>query len=199
MSSYDLVVIGCSWGGLDALTLLIKALPSDFEVPILIVQHRGADTETRLSDLLQSDTHLTLGEAEDKEPITPGHVYIAPANYHVLIDDGHFALSTEAPVRFSRPSIDVTLASAAHAYGPKVVAAVLTGANEDGARGLQCIVEYGGHAIVQDPATAEMGTMPAAALRRVPQAVKLPLTAMAAYLGDLARGAVPPARRRASA
>jgi len=124
---------------------------------------------------------------------------VAPANYHLLIEEGHLSLTTEAPVRYSRPSIDVMFGSAAHAYGKRVVGIVLTGANEDGSRGLQCIAEYGGYCIVQDPATAEVSTMPAAALRRVPTATCLPLDKIAGHVADVVRNGPPERAVRASA
>ena len=195
---FDLIVVGASWGGLDALTVLVRGLPADFAVPVVIVQHRGPDAQSFLSDLLQQWTGRKVLEPEDKEPIEPGHIYIAPANYHLLVETGHFSLTTEAPVRYSRPSIDVMFGSAAHAYGKRLIGVVLTGANEDGSRGLQCVEEYGGYCVVQDPATAEVATMPEAALRRVPRAAKLPLADIAAHLVDVARNG-PPESVRATA
>lgn len=194
-----MIAVGASWGGLDALTVLVRGLPTDFAVPVVIVQHRGPDAQSLLSDLLQQWTGRKVLEPDDKEPIEPGHVYIAPANYHLLVEDGHFSLTTEAPVRYSRPSIDVMFGSAAHAYGERLIGVVLTGANEDGSRGLQCIQEYGGYPVVQDPATAEVATMPAAALRRVPQAVALPLSAIAGHVVNVARNGPPADFARASA
>ncbi len=188
---FDLIVVGASWGGLDALTSLAHGLPPDFAVPVVIVQHRGPDTDSLLAELLQEWTGRTVREAEDKEPIEPGHIYVAPGNYHLLVEEGYFSLTTEAPVRYSRPSIDVTFGSAAHTYGERVIGVVLTGANEDGSRGLQCIYEYGGYCVVQDPATAEVGTMPAAALNRVPRATKLPLADIQRHLVDVARNGQP--------
>lgn len=188
---YDLVVIGASWGGLDALTAIVRGIPADFAVPVVIVQHRGADAESFLSGLLQEWTGRHVSEPEDKEPIEAGHIYVAPANYHLLVEPDHFSLTTEAPVRYSRPSIDVMFGSAAHAYGERLIGVVLTGANEDGSRGLQCVQEFGGYSIVQDPETAEVSTMPAAALRRVPQAVKVPLSGIALHIVDVARNGPP--------
>lgn len=195
----DLVVIGASWGGLDALTTLVRGLPPDFPVPVAIVQHRGPDTESFLSGLLQQWTTLTVCEPEDKDALRPGHIYVAPANYHLLIEEGHLSLTTEAPVRYSRPSIDVMFGSAAHAYGKRLIGVVLTGANEDGSRGLQCIADYGGYCIVQDPGTAEVATMPAAALRRVPQASCLPLERIAEHVADVVRNGPPEKAVRATA
>lgn len=184
---FDLIVVGASWGGLNALTVLVRALPPDFVVPVVIVQHRGPDAESFLSGLLQQWTGRKILEPEDKNPIEPGHIYVAPANYHLLVETGHFSLTTEAPVRYSRPSIDVLFGSAAHAYGKKLIGVVLTGANEDGSRGLKCVDEYGGYCVVQDPATAEVATMPAAALRRVPRAAVVPLSGIAAHVVDVAK------------
>ena len=195
---FDLIVVGASWGGLDALTVLVRGLPQDFEVPVVIVQHRGPDAQSFLSDLLQQWTGRKVLEPEDKEPIQPGHIYIAPANYHLLVETGHFSLTTEAPVRYSRPSIDVMFGSAAHAYGSRLIGVVLTGANEDGSRGLKCVEEYGGYCVVQDPETAEVATMPEAALRRVPRAARVPLADIAAHLVDVGRNG-PPESVRASA
>src|SRR5687768_4408931 len=100
---FDLIAVGASWGGLDALTVLVRGLPPDFTVPVVIVQHRGPDAQSLLRDLLQRCTTRAVVEAEDKDPIEPDHIYIAPANYHLLVDDGHFSLTTEEPVRYSRP------------------------------------------------------------------------------------------------
>lgn len=195
----DLVVIGASWGGLDALTTLVRGLPENFTAPVVVVQHRGPDAESFLSDLLQQWTGRTLCEPEDKDALLPGHIYIAPASYHLLVEQGHLSLTTEAPVRYSRPSIDVMFGSAAHAYGKRLIGVVLTGANEDGSRGLQCIAEHGGYCIVQDPKTAEVATMPAAALRRVPNATCLPLDKIAAHVADVARNGPPERAVRATA
>ena len=190
---FDLIAVGASWGGLDALTVLVRGLPQDFAVPVVIVQHRGPDAESFLSGLLQQWTGRKVLEPEDKDPIEPGHIYVAPANYHLLVEAGHFSLTTEAPVRYSRPSIDVMFGSAAHAYGEKLIGAVLTGANEDGSRGLRCVDEYGGHCVVQDPATAEVATMPMAALKRVPGATVVPLSGLADHIVDVAKNG-PPAK-----
>ena len=165
-----LVVIGASWGGLHALTTIVQALPPTLAAPILIVQHRSKDAAGLLAELLQDVTPLPVLEVEDKEPLVDGQVYVAPPDYHVLVDDGHLALSTDAAVRYSRPSIDVSLASAADAFEARAIGVVLTGANDDGARGLRHIVERGGWGIVQSPETAEVRTMPEAALRAVRQA-----------------------------
>ncbi|HXL87151.1 MAG TPA: chemotaxis protein CheB [Gemmatimonadaceae bacterium] len=185
--AYSIVGIGTSWGGLAALTKLLSGLPGDFSVPVVVVQHRSSDSDRLLADLLQDTTDLTVSEVEDKDPLTPGTVLIAPANYHVLVDDGFLSLTLEEPVRFSRPSIDVMFSSAADMYGSATIGVVLTGANEDGARGLSDIVKRGGRALVQDPRTAEIAVMPSAAVKAVPSAEVLPLEAMAPRLVQLSR------------
>ncbi len=183
--AYEIVVVGTSWGGLAALRALVEGFPPEYALPTAIVQHRHKDSDAMLARYLQDHTRLRVCEVEDKQPIESGRVYVAPANYHMLVDRGHFSLSTEAPVRFSRPSIDVALISAADAYSHRAVGVVLTGANADGASGLTRIASVGGMAVVQDPATAEMPVMPAAALKAVPTARVFPLERIAAFLGAL--------------
>jgi len=195
---YSVVAIGTSWGGLAALTKLLGDLPADFRIPVVVVQHRGKDTERLLVQLLQDATALEVCEIEDKDPLTPGRVHVAPANYHVLIENGYASLTIEEPVRFSRPSIDVMFASVADTYQSAAIGVVLTGANEDGARGLAHIVKRGGHALVQDPKTAEIPIMPQAAIRTAPTAEVLPLHALAPRLIELSlEGAEIGARREA--
>lgn len=183
--AYSIVGIGTSWGGLAALTKLLTDLPADFGIPLVVVQHRSKDSERLLVQLLQDATDLKVCEIEDKDPLTPGTVHVAPANYHVLIEAGYASLTIEEPVRFSRPSIDVMLSSAADTYGPAAIGIVLTGANEDGARGLAHIVKRGGVGLVQDPKTAEIPIMPAAAIRAVPTAQVLSLTGLGRRLIEL--------------
>jgi two-component system chemotaxis response regulator CheB len=185
MISYSVVGVGTSWGGLAALSKLLRDLPADFGLPVVVVQHRGKDSDRLLAELLQDTTDLKVCEVEDKEPLTPGMVHIAPANYHVLVDDGYLSLTLDEPVRFSRPSIDVMFASAADTYGPRAIGVVLTGANEDGARGLADIVKRGGLALVQNPRTAEIPIMPQAAVKAVPNAEILELDALAPRLIEL--------------
>ena len=166
----DLVAVGSSWGGLAAGGLLLESLPEDFGAPIVIVQHR-TEAPSALAELLGSHTRLPVVEPDDKEQVRPGHVYVAPPGYHLLLDRTRFSLDTEAPVRYSRPSIDVLFQSAAEAFGRRMAAVVLTGANDDGSAGLALVAAAGGLAMVQDPATAERPAMPAAALAAVPDAV----------------------------
>jgi two-component system chemotaxis response regulator CheB len=151
----------------------------------VIVPHRHRHSEDLMTPLLQDRTTLQVREIEDKAPITPGAIHIAPADYHLLVEDGHFALSTDDPVNYSRPSIDVTFASVADAFGEHAVGVILTGANADGARGLRRIADRGGLALVQLPATAESPLMPDAALRSVPNSRVLTLAEIAATLGSL--------------
>lgn len=182
MKQISIAVIGASWGGLAALSRLLEALPKNFPVPIALVQHRSRHADELLASLLQDVTPLRVVDVEDKEPFEQGTVYIAPANYHLLVDDGHFTLTTDPLVRFSRPSIDVTFISAGDAYPNATVGVILTGANDDGSRGLKHIVARGGTGIIQDPETAESPTMPAAAILAVPEAEVLPLDAIAPRL-----------------
>lgn len=185
---YDLVVVGTSWGGLSALRALVGALPASFRMAVTLVQHRHKDSDHVLRALLQERSPLEVCEVEDKMPLEQGHVYVAPPDYHTLVEPGYFSLSTEAPVRYSRPSIDVTFSSAADAYAHRAVGVILTGANADGALGLRRISDRGGLALVQDPETAESGTMPAAAHLAVPRARVMPLAEIAAYLAMLPAG-----------
>ena len=183
--SYQIVVVGTSWGGLSALRELMAGLPRGLGMPVVIVQHRHRQSDHLLPTLLQDETHLCVCEVEDKAPIVSGNVYIAPADYHLLIDETHFSLSTDEPVRYSRPSIDVTFQSAADSYGARAVGVVLTGANADGAAGLRRIVDRGGLAFVQMPQTAESPAMPTAALRSVPDARVLTIAEIANAIGTL--------------
>lgn len=185
---YDLVVVGTSWGGLAALRTLVAGLPDSFQMAMTLVQHRHKDSDQLLRALLQERSTLRVYEVEDKMPLEHGHIYVAPPNYHTLIEPGHFSLSTDAPVRYSRPSIDVTFSSAADSYTHRTVGIVLTGANSDGADGLRRISDRGGFAIVQDPATAESPTMPAAAQKAVPRARVMSLEAIADFLASLPAG-----------
>jgi two-component system chemotaxis response regulator CheB len=177
------VVIGASAGALDALTAILPALPADFGLPIVVVVHIPPDKPSVLSELFTAKCAVRVREAEDKEPLAKGTVYFAPPDYHLLVEsDRTLSLSTEAPVLFSRPSIDVLFESAADALGPAVIGLVLTGANEDGASGLKAVVDAGGTAIVQDPETAFASAMPEAALAACPDATVVLLEEIAKYL-----------------
>jgi two-component system chemotaxis response regulator CheB len=165
---YELIAVGTSWGGLTALSRLFDDLAPEVEQPIVVAQHRSAESpEGGLAHLLQNRTKRVVRDAEDKDRLEPNHVYLAPPDYHLLVEPGSLALSTEDAVQFARPSIDVMFETAADAYGERAIGIILTGANEDGAAGLARIKERGGVAIVQDPDTSERRRMPDAALAAV--------------------------------
>lgn len=189
----ELIVIGTSLGGLSALTVLLSQLPRTLRVPLVIVQHRGPGLDGSLSRLLAQRSALSVVDAEDKMTLEPCHAYLAPPDYHLLIEaPGLLALSTDPPVRWARPSIDVLFESAADVYGRSVAGVVLTGASADGADGLRRISARGGVAVVEDPTTAECPTMPSAALTATPAAHVLPIGRMAHYLIELAQRSAPP-------
>jgi two-component system, chemotaxis family, protein-glutamate methylesterase/glutaminase len=183
---YELIVIGASWGGLEALSRLLDGLPDDVHQPIVVAQHRSAESEDLgLEKLLQPHTRRLVRDPDDKTELEQDHVYLGPPDYHVLIEGNHLALSTDAPVQFARPSIDVLFESAAYAYGERAIGIVLTGANADGAEGLARIKERGGVAIVQDPATSERRAMPDAALAATAADAVLPLEEIPAFVFGL--------------
>lgn len=184
MSARALVAIGCSWGGLDAVETILVGLPTDLAATVVVVQHR-VHAPSDLASLLGAHTPWAVCEAEDKEEIGPRRVFLAPPGYHLLVDGGRFALSTEGPVQHSRPSIDVFFESVADGFGPQAIGVVLTGANDDGAAGLADIARRGGAAVVQDPATALKPEMPAAALKAVPGAEVVALDGIAAVVARL--------------
>lgn len=162
---YEAVVLGTSMGGMQLLKLLLPALPVDYRLPLVVVQHLDERSPGALPALLDQYCAIRVKEADEKEPVLPGTVYIAPANYHLLIEaDRTFSLSVDARVNYARPSIDVLFESAADAYGPRLVGLVLSGANRDGAAGLRYIRARGGLAVVQDPHSAEAAMMPRAAI-----------------------------------
>jgi two-component system, chemotaxis family, protein-glutamate methylesterase/glutaminase len=162
------VVIGASLGGFDAVRLLLGGLPAGFPAPIVLVQHRMSDSDGLLVELLGAESLLPVSEPEDKDPILPGHVYLAPSDYHLLVERGFFSLSMEDPVHHARPSIDVLFQSAADSYGPSTIAVVLTGSNRDGASGAREVKKAGGRVLVQDPRTALSRIAPDAAMECTP-------------------------------
>lgn len=161
---FKLIVIGASLGGMCALQRLLAALPIDLPAAVVVVQHRHPDSGNTIVMLLQEQCGLPVSEPEDKEPILSGRVYLAPANYHLLINEGYFSLSVDEPVVYARPSIDVLFESAADAFGCRTIGALLTGANQDGTAGLAAIKTGGGFTIAQDPENAECPIMPQAAI-----------------------------------
>jgi two-component system chemotaxis response regulator CheB len=188
ITEVDAVVVGASAGGVEALGELLPALPAAMRAAGFVVLHVPRHRPNMLVPLLQGRCAVTLREAEDKAPVEPGTVYVAPADYHLLLDDGpRVSLSVDPPVHHSRPSVDVLFESAADVFGPRLLGIVLTGANDDGASGLAAIHEAGGWTVVQDPATAQVPTMIEAALRRTRVDHVLTLDAIAAVLRGLAR------------
>lgn len=184
--SVGVVVIGASAGAVQALLVVLPALPASFALPILVVVHVPPDRDNVLAPLMQAKCRLTVKEAEDKEPIVGGVIYFAPSDYHLLIEaDRTLALSTDEPVNYSRPAIDVLFESAADAYGEELVGVILTGANHDGAAGLRAVADAGGVAIVQPPDEAYATAMPDAALEACPSAMTMNLDAIASYLSSL--------------
>jgi two-component system chemotaxis response regulator CheB len=182
----SLAVVGASWGGLQAVGSLVGGLDERCSLAVVIGQHRAPDAPAdAYVRSMQAKCPLPVREVEDKDPIEPGHVYVAPADYHLLIDDGAFGLTLEGPVRYSRPSIDVLFESAAESYGDGVVAVVLTGANDDGCRGALAIKEAGGLVYAQDPDTAERREMPEGVIGTGVVDAVLPVAALAAVLNHL--------------
>jgi two-component system, chemotaxis family, protein-glutamate methylesterase/glutaminase len=179
--------MGASWGGLAALERVLGGLPRDFDTPIAIAQHRSADGgSTSLARLLASHSTRPVTDVEDKQPIERGRVYLAPPDYHLYVDEDGFALSVDDAVLYSRPSIDVLFESAADHYRERLIAVVLTGANEDGAHGIAVVKRLGGYTIVQNPVEAERSEMPRAAMRAIDPHKVLSLDAIPSELAALA-------------
>jgi two-component system chemotaxis response regulator CheB len=182
----EAIVIGASAGAVDTLSVLLPGLPADYPLPLLVVVHLPADKPTILPELLRAKCRIAVREAEDKEPVVPATVYFAPPDYHLLVEaDRTLALSSDEPVLYSRPSIDVLFESAADAYGPHVLGVVLSGANSDGALGLKAIMDAGGRGAVQDPQSASAAAMPQAALARCPDALCLNIQELVVYLSGI--------------
>lgn len=182
----EAVAIGASAGGVEALSVLLPALPADTRVTVFIVLHLPRDRPSLLSEIFTRKCRLPVREARDKESVAPGTVYFAPSNYHVLVDEGpQLALSADDPVHHSRPSIDVLFESAAHLYGNRLLGIILTGANQDGAEGLAAVHDRGGVTVVQQPETAHAPQMVRAALKLRAADFVLPLDGIAALLGTL--------------
>lgn len=180
-----MVVVTASLGGLDALQSLLSRLPSELEAPVAIVQHRSVDEDSQLCRLLATQSTLPVTEPVDGDRIRPGQVFLAPADYHLLVDGDHFALSTEGPVCFSRPSANVLFESAAQGLPGEVIAVVLTGSSEDGAAGAAAVAQSGGRVLVQDPSEARSPVAPRAAKARVPTAEVLPLEKLAPRIAEI--------------
>lgn len=165
----DAVAIGASAGGVEVLSLLLAALPAGCRASFFIVVHIPRERPSLLAEVFGTRCALPVREAEDKEPVQPGTVYFAPPDYHLLLDRGPAcALSSDAPVHFSRPSIDVLFDSAADIYGERLLGLILTGANQDGAEGLAAVGRAGGRTVVQEPGGAAVPFLPEAALQQGP-------------------------------
>lgn len=182
---FEVLVIGTSLGGFSALKVLLGGLTKSFPLAIAVVQHRHKDSGDLMSSSMQQHIKLPIHEAEDKDELLPGHIYLAPADYHLLLNQSYLTLSVDEPVCFARPSIDVLFESAADAYTHRTIGIILTGANRDGTKGLARIKACGGLTIVQDPATAETSIMPQAAIATTEVDAILPLPEIAPYLVNL--------------
>jgi two-component system chemotaxis response regulator CheB len=182
----EAIVIGASAGAIEALSSLLPALTPGLRVPTVIVVHLPPRQPSLLPELFGRLCQLPVREPVAKQPVAAETIWFAPADYHLLIErERTFSLSIDAPVRFSRPSVDVLFESAAYAYGARLVAIVLSGANEDGAEGAKLVRQLGGYVLVQDPAEASMPEMPEAAIRRAnPQCVG-PVALLASTARDL--------------
>lgn len=167
-SAETVVVIGASLGGVKALKQILPALPAGYAGAVAVVQHRGPESGDAFARLLDRSCTLPVSEPDDWQEIERGHVYVAPPDYHLMIERGRFALSVDAPVHHVRPSIDVLFETAGRAYGQRLTAMLLTAANEDGARGIEDVRRYGGFTIVQNPDEAESPIAVQAALSRGP-------------------------------
>jgi two-component system chemotaxis response regulator CheB len=183
--TWQFIAIGASLGGFQALRTVLGALPNDFVLPVGLVQHRSSEDSEVFASLLANHTELPVIEVNDKEEIRNGCIYVCPSNYHLLVDHGQFALSTDEPVLHARPSIDVFFESAAEAYRESVIGVLLTGMSRDGTAGLARIKEKGGFTIVQDPAAAEGRIMPEAAIASVAIDKILPLEDIGPFLTGL--------------
>lgn len=174
------VCIGASWGGVEALKHVLSQLPGDLGAAICIVLHRAEDEEReRLAHVLRRTSRLKICEPDDKQPLHAGTAYIAPSGYHLLVNDGHVSLSADDRVRWARPSIDVLFESVAASRGDEAIVVVLTGANDDGARGARAVHDAGGTVLVQDPDEAERREMPDATIAMTDVDAVLPIDELA--------------------
>lgn len=186
LNTYQAVVIGVSAGGLAALHSVLSQLDTHFSLPVLVVQHISSHYESRLPAILSKSYSGIVKEAEDKEVLVAGTIYISPPNYHMLVEtEKSIALSTEDKVNFSRPSIDILFETASEAYGDSLVGIVLTGTNADGSKGLYRIKQLGGLTIVQAPSTAEYDAMPKAAITKTSPSFILPLDEIGIFMNLL--------------
>ena len=178
----ELIVMGCSLGGMYALEKIFCVLPAGFATPIAIAQHRHKKSNEGLPEFFRRSCKIRIMDADDKQWIKPNTVYLAPADYHLLVEKGEFSLSVDEVVHHSRPSVDVLFESAADAYGSALIGVILTGANDDGASGVRRIKSRGGLVVAQDPKTAEAPSMPEAAIATGAVDQILPLDQIGPYL-----------------
>jgi len=185
--NYDAIVIGASAGGLDALAVLLPSLKPDLRLPVMVVLHISPNSDSFLVTYLNQMSGIRVTEAADKELLQPGTVYFAPPNYHLMVEDRRtLALTNEDKVNFSRPSIDILFETAVWTFGSRIIGIILTGANWDGARGMELIQAAGGYTIVQNPAQAVVARMPESVIERIRPDKVLPVEAMGPLLNELA-------------
>jgi two-component system chemotaxis response regulator CheB len=182
-----MIVIGGSLGSCEVLEQILSGLPASFPLPIAVTFHRHRDSDGMLAPVLQRASVLPVSEVEDKSSWKPGHVYVCPADYHLMIDDGCFSLSIDEPVNFARPSIDVLFESSAEWFGSKTIAVALSGSGSDGAAGAKKIRSAGGLVIAQDPINAEAPWMPSAVIAASKTRHVFPVEKIARLLVRLAR------------
>jgi two-component system chemotaxis response regulator CheB len=188
---FECVIIGGSWGGIEAVSAILSKLPADFPLPIVIVLHQHRKSGGHISEIFGRKCPLKVKEVEEKEDLEAGNVYIAPANYHLLIEkDRSLSFSIAEQVHYSRPSIDVSFISAAEAYRDGLIGVLLTGANQDGAEGVVHIKQFGGLAIIEDPNSAKVSIMPQSALNRTQVDQVLNLSDIADFLLAITMGVV---------
>ena len=188
MMPFQMIAVGTSLGGFEALKTMLGSLPEDFPAAVAVVQHRSREDSEGMLHLMQPHVRLPLVEVEDKDEIKGGYVYLSPPNYHLVAERGYFALSADSPVMHARPSIDVLFESVAESFGEQAIGVLLTGMSRDGTAGLAKIKERGGFAVVQDPSSAEGQTMPESAIASVPVDRVLPLAEIAPFLVELCAG-----------
>lgn len=194
---YRAIVAGVSFGGMDALEQILPALPENFRLPLIIVQHIGPESDDYRVEHLNSMCRITVKLAEEKESIQPAHAYLAPPGYHLLIEDTlTFSFSLEERVHFARPAIDVLFDTAVYTYGSRLIGLILTGANSDGSEGLRMIKDAGGLIIVQDPKTAMAPAMPEAAIAAANPDYIIPLGQIGPFLATIENNCPTKTRRR---
>ena len=191
-NAFSAIVIGVSSGGIEALRIILPCLPADFMLPVIVVQHRHPTSDGFIIRLLNETCQLGVKEVDEKEEALPGMIYLAPADYHLMIEeDRTFSLSIDAYVKYARPSIDILFETAADVYGERLVGVILTGANSDGSDGIKKIKEAGGLTVVQDPDTCKSDRMPRAAMASAKIDHILALEEIGPFLRELGGGDIP--------